>query len=466
MPQSLRLPSRAALLARCLPELGAPPRPLPPPSAPPAAPQGLRSLAEMPGPSPPAFMYDLLCRGGLRRLHELQVEGRARYGPVWKGSFGPILTVHVAEAGLIQEVLRQEGPCPVRSHLSSWKDYRHCRGHACGLLTAEGEEWQRLRSLVGRLLLRPRAAEAYAGAVGAVVGDLVQRLQHLRDRHPQQLVPDVAAEFYKFGLEGISSVLFASRLGCLRQEVPRDTEAFIRAIGTMFGMTLLTMAMPKALHRLFPKPWRTFCEAWDFMFAFAKRHVDRRVAGAAGRMSRGEPLEQRCLTDQLVREDVPMRDIYGNVTELLLAGVDTALPRHPQQRPRGPRPRHPRGRVPGAQKDPHHAVPLRCVPRRPLLRGARRLRPGALAAPRRRAPPLRLAALRRGQTQLRGEAPGRAGDPHGPGADPAALRGAAGAWGGPGEAHDPHPARPRDQHQPPVPEPPGGGDMKLGPPHP
>lgn len=69
---------------------------------------------------------------------------------------------------------------------------------------------------------------------------------------------------------GISSVLFASRLGCLRQEVPRDTEAFIRAIGTMFGMTLLTMAMPKALHRLFPKPWRTFCEAWDFMFAFGE----------------------------------------------------------------------------------------------------------------------------------------------------------------------------------------------------
>lgn len=76
---------------------------------------------------------------------------------------------------------------------------------------------------------------------------------------------------------GISSVLFASRLGCLRQEVPRDTEAFIRAIGTMFGMTLLTMAMPKALHRLFPKPWRTFCEAWDFMFAFGEG-----VPGAGG----------------------------------------------------------------------------------------------------------------------------------------------------------------------------------------
>ncbi|GAB0201388.1 25-hydroxyvitamin D-1 alpha hydroxylase, mitochondrial-like [Grus japonensis] len=316
MPQSLRLPARAALLSRCLPELGVPRRP----PVPPAANRGPRSLAEMPGPSPVTFLYDLLCRGGLRRLHELQVEGRARYGPVWKASFGPILTVHVAEAGLIEQVLRQEGDFPVRSHLSSWKDYRVCRGHACGLLTAEGEEWQRLRRLLGRLLLRPQAAEGYAGPVAGVVGDLLRRLQRQRDRHPQHLVPDLAAEFYKFGLEGISSVLFASRLGCLEQEVPRDTETFIRSINTMFVMTLLTMAMPKILHRLFPKPWQTFCEAWDYMFAFAKGHIDRRVAEAA---ERGGPAEKTCLTDHLAQEKVPMKTIYGNVTELLLAGVDT-----------------------------------------------------------------------------------------------------------------------------------------------
>lgn len=50
--------------------------------------------------------------------------------------------------------------------------------------------------------------------------------------------------------------------------------------------------------------------------------------------------------------------------------------------------------------------------------------------------------------------------------DPAALRGAARARGGPGEAHDPHPARSRDQHQPPVPEPPGGGTRSWDPPVP
>lgn len=65
-----------------------------------------------------------------------QLEGVQQYGPMWKASFGPILTVHVADPELIQQVLRQEGQHPMRSDLSSWKDYRKLRGHHCGLLTS------------------------------------------------------------------------------------------------------------------------------------------------------------------------------------------------------------------------------------------------------------------------------------------------------------------------------------------
>lgn len=36
----------------------------------------------------------------------------------------------------------------------------------------------------------------------------------------------------------------------------------------MFVMTLLTMAMPRWLHQLFPKPWDIFCQCWDYMFEF------------------------------------------------------------------------------------------------------------------------------------------------------------------------------------------------------
>ncbi|CAL1608509.1 unnamed protein product [Knipowitschia caucasica] len=301
--------------------------------------RGALGLEHMPGPSALSFAWDLFGRRGLSRLHELQLEGARQYGPMWKASFGPILTVHVADPGLIEEVLRQEGLHPMRSDLSSWKDYRQLRGHHCGLLTSEGQEWQTVRSLLGKHMLRPKAVEAYDQTLNNVVTDLIQKLRF--SRHPQSgLVPDIAQEFYRFGLEGISSVLFESRIGCLDPVVPEETERFIQSINTMFVMTLLTMAMPRWLHQVFPKPWRLFCQSWDYMFHFAKGHIDQRMAAEAEKVSRGEKVEGRYLTYFLSQTGLPMKTVYSNVTELLLAGVDTIsstlswslyeLSRHPE----------------------------------------------------------------------------------------------------------------------------------------
>uniref|UniRef100_A0A8C6X9L8 Cytochrome P450 family 27 subfamily B member 1 n=1 Tax=Naja naja TaxID=35670 RepID=A0A8C6X9L8_NAJNA len=247
----------------------------------------------------------------------MPIEGKAKYGPVWKASFGPILTVHVADPSLIEQVLRQEGKHPIRSDLSSWKDYRVCRGHAYGLLTAEGEEWQQIRSILGKHMLKPKEVESYTGTLNEVVSDLIGRLQHQR-----------------ISMKGIlqlciSSVLFESRIGCLEPKVPEETEKFISSINTMFIMTLLTMAMPKFLHQIFPKPWQKFCESWDYMFEFVSE-----------RIIQGEKVEGKYLTYYLAQEKLSMKSIYGNVTELLLAGVDTIsstlswslyeLSRHPQ----------------------------------------------------------------------------------------------------------------------------------------
>ncbi|XP_070596832.1 25-hydroxyvitamin D-1 alpha hydroxylase, mitochondrial [Erythrolamprus reginae] len=336
MSQTLKLATKASLLGKLFPELwvesllGARPK----------VTRSHKTLEEMPGPSALGFFADLFCKRGLSRLHELQIEGKEKYGPVWKASFGPILTVHVADPSLIEQVLRQEGKHPIRSDLSSWKDYRVCRGHAYGLLTAEGEEWQKIRSILGKHMLKPKEVESYTGTLNEVVSDLIGRLQHQRNLHERHVVRNVADEFYKFGLEGISSVLFESRIGCLEPKVPEETKKFISSINTMFVMTLLTMAMPKFLHQIFPKPWQKFCESWDYMFEFAKGHIDKRMAEVSERIAQGEKVEGKYLTYYLAQEKLSMKSIYGNVTELLLAGVDTIsstlswslyeLSRHPQ----------------------------------------------------------------------------------------------------------------------------------------
>uniref|UniRef100_G3N612 Cytochrome P450, family 27, subfamily B, polypeptide 1 n=1 Tax=Gasterosteus aculeatus aculeatus TaxID=481459 RepID=G3N612_GASAC len=307
-----------------------------------AKPQALRTLDDMPGPSVGRFAWDLFARRGLSRLHELQVEGVQRYGPMWKASFGPILTVHVADPVLIEQVLRQEGQHPMRSDLSSWKDYRKLRDHHYGLLTAEGEEWQSVRSLLGKHMLRPKAVEAYDKTLNAVVSDLIAKLRLCRRSQglPVCRVSRLLIYLFLCPLTGISSVLFESRIGCLDEVVPEETERFIQSINTMFVMTLLTMAMPKWLHRLFPKPWNIFCQCWDYMFDFAKGHIDQRLTSEAEKVACGEEVEGRYLTYFLSRTGLPMKTVYSNVTELLIAGVDTIsstmswslyeLSRHPE----------------------------------------------------------------------------------------------------------------------------------------
>ncbi|XP_050019848.1 25-hydroxyvitamin D-1 alpha hydroxylase, mitochondrial [Alexandromys fortis] len=304
-----------------------------------------QSLSDIPGPSMPRFLAELFCKGGLSRLHELQVQGTARYGPIWSGSFGTLRTVYVASPALVEQLLRQESSCPERCSFSSWAEHRRRYQRACGLLTADGEEWQRLRSLLAPLLLRPQAAAGYAGTLDKVVRDLVRRLRRQRGRGSglPNLVQDVAGEFYKFGLEGIGVVLLGSRLGCLEAEVPPDTETFIHAVGSVFVSTLMTMAMPNWMHRLVPGPWARLCRDWDQMFAFAQKHVEQREGETTvrkqGKLGENVPSGHH-LTNFLFREKLSVQSIVGNVTELLLAGVDTVsntlswtlyeLSRHPE----------------------------------------------------------------------------------------------------------------------------------------
>ncbi|XP_044535153.1 25-hydroxyvitamin D-1 alpha hydroxylase, mitochondrial [Gracilinanus agilis] len=321
MAQNLKLLSKVSQFTRWIPELGAK-----------LGSKGRErtplGLTDIPGPSTLSFLTELFCKGGLSRLHELQVQDSARFGPVWFASFGKVQTVYLAAPALIEQLLRQEGPHPERCSFSPWVEHRRRCHRACGLLTAEGDEWQRLRSLLAPLLLRPRAAADFAETLDGVVSDLVR---HLRRRRgglgaSPDLVTDVAGEFYKFGLEGIGAVLLGSRLGCLELNVPPETETFIGAVGSVFVSTLMTMAMPTWLNRLFPGPWDRLCRDWEQMFAFAQQHMEQRKAEPAAGPT-GEPQNSSIsgphLTGFLFQKEVPAAAILGNITELLLAGVDT-----------------------------------------------------------------------------------------------------------------------------------------------
>ncbi|XP_008293064.1 sterol 26-hydroxylase, mitochondrial-like [Stegastes partitus] len=288
-----------------------------------AAAAKLKSIEDLPGPSTATSLYWLLVKGYAEKTHLLQGVQKNLYGPIWRSRFGPFDIVNVATADLIAQVIHQEGRYPVRAELSHWKEYRDLRGQAYGLHVDTGPEWYRIRSVLNPKMLKPREVMSYAPVIHQVVGDLLQRVELLRRRSPDQAtVSDLAAEFYKFGFEGISAVLFETRLGCLQEEIPHDTLRFIAAVNDMMSLSDTVLLLPRWSRDILPF-WKRFVRAWDDLYDVARTLIDRRTAEIAAQVRSGEAAEGMYLTHLLSSDKLSRAEVYVSVTELMLGGVDT-----------------------------------------------------------------------------------------------------------------------------------------------
>lgn len=76
-----------------------------------------------------------------------------------------------------------------------------------------------------------------------------------------------------FASIGVAVILYECRLGCLKNEIPKETQDYISALHLMFSSFKTTMyagAIPKWLRPIIPKPWEEFCHSWDGLFKFSK----------------------------------------------------------------------------------------------------------------------------------------------------------------------------------------------------
>lgn len=76
-----------------------------------------------------------------------------------------------------------------------------------------------------------------------------------------------------FFFTGVAAILYESRLGCLENDVPQETQDYISALHLMFSSFKTTMyagAIPQWLRPIIPKPWQEFCSSWDGLFKFSK----------------------------------------------------------------------------------------------------------------------------------------------------------------------------------------------------
>ncbi|XP_078407445.1 sterol 26-hydroxylase, mitochondrial-like [Cetorhinus maximus] len=278
-----------------------------------------KALQAMPGRSAWNTIYWLFIKGYFHRIHLLQIMEHNKFGPLWRT--GPM--VNVADSNLIEQVLHQEGKYPMRVAENIWKEHRTIRGLANGLITAEGEEWYRLRILLNKRMLKPQDAALYQGVINQVASDLIDRMRWLRSASGSGImVHNITKELQKYTFETIAAILFEVRLGCLQQKVPEDTQKFIESVTTMFRVLVYCDLLP-SWTRNWLSFWKQFMLAWDNMFDFAIKAVDKKLAQIKDLLNTGQSVEGQYLTYLLASGKMTQSEMYSSITELLLGGVDT-----------------------------------------------------------------------------------------------------------------------------------------------
>ncbi|XP_067890927.1 cytochrome P450 isoform X1 [Heterodontus francisci] len=283
----------------------------------------LKTIQELPVHGLFSTFYWYFVKGYHEKVHELQLVQKMMFGPIWKSKFGPLTVVNVASADLIEQILRQEGKYPVRAYMPHWREYRKLRGHAYGPLCEYGQEWHRMRSMLNPKMLKPKEVSNYSPAINEVVTDFVKKLHWLRENHGGGvMVNDMSSELYKFAFEAICTVLFETRMGCLEEKIPEETQKFIEAVFEMFRLSAFIIFFPKAIWPYLPY-WKQFVAAWDYLFYITKKLVNKKIKEMNESVKKGCAVEGEYLTYLLTSTKMTPVDIYGSLCELLLAAVDT-----------------------------------------------------------------------------------------------------------------------------------------------
>ncbi|KAM3608489.1 uncharacterized protein V6R79_026365 [Siganus canaliculatus] len=279
-----------------------------------------RTFEDLPRVSLLEMAYRMTLQGFHSRMHELQIYEKQLYGPVYRDAMN---TVCINTPKLLEEVLRNDDKFPTRGEMSMWVEYRGMRGYGHGLLTENGQKWHNLRTVLNKRMLHPRDSVQYGDTINDVVTDFIRRMCYLRESSPTgDLVSNVGNEFYHFSLEAIASILLETRLGCLEKEIPTGTQEFIDAISKMFSANFIVFLMPKWSRNLLPH-WERFVAGWDGIFNFATKLIDKKLSIIQQRLEDEQQVEGEYLTYLLSNTKMDIKDVYGSVTELLLAGVDT-----------------------------------------------------------------------------------------------------------------------------------------------
>ncbi|XP_046623508.1 probable cytochrome P450 301a1, mitochondrial isoform X1 [Neodiprion virginianus] len=257
-----------------------------------------------------------------KRLHK-------KYGNVVKigGLLGRPDMVFLYDADEIERVFRSEEKMPHRPSMPSLNYYKHVLrkdffGEDAGVIAVHGESWYNFRSKVQQVMLQPRTAKLYIGAVQEASEAFVQRVKKVRNYKDE--TPDhFLNEIHKWSLESIARVALDVRLGCLDDDAPLETQELIDAVNVFFkNLGVLELKVP--FWKLFNTPtWLKYVKALDTIVEITSKHTNAALARTKTKEITGDVGSEPSLLERLLAMDTGVKIATILALDLFLVGIDT-----------------------------------------------------------------------------------------------------------------------------------------------
>ncbi|XP_070580309.1 cytochrome P450 10-like [Ptychodera flava] len=274
-----------------------------------------------------ATYINVFRNGGLARLDKYFTWRRKHLRSCWKESIGVVSGVVVADPSATEAVVRAEGKYPRRLPMEPWLLYRKMGGYSLGVFLAEGEDWQRHRSVLLKPLLRPKEVASHTDTLNEVSDDLIAKIRRVPATTGKSS-STMDDELARWSMEGMAAILFNRRLGLLSDSVDPLSEEFIKASKDFFTYSEALFFLPLKLQVKLNLPaWKNVRQAAKSIFDITEFHIKESIT-ARKRSSDESNIDD----DGHIRHIIPYMNDSGKLTdgeilastaELFGAAVDT-----------------------------------------------------------------------------------------------------------------------------------------------
>ncbi|KAG7204439.1 hypothetical protein KM043_004876 [Ampulex compressa] len=291
-----------------------------------------RPYSQIPGPKPIPILGNtwrfLPYIGDFKIQNVDQVSKRlhGQYGDIVKieGLLGRPDMVFVYDANEIERIFRREERMPHRPSMPSLDYYKHTLRRdlfqdTAGVIAVHGEMWYNFRSKVQQVMLQPRTARMYVGAIEEASLAFLQRIARIRDEN-YEVPDDFLNEVHKWSLESIAQVALDVRLGCFREDAAEETQQLIDAINVFFKKVgVLELKIP--FWKLFNTPtWQEYVKALDVIVNITSMYTNAALSKSKKSGNVGNP---RSLLERVLALEGNAKIAATLALDLFLVGVDT-----------------------------------------------------------------------------------------------------------------------------------------------